>query len=271
MKRITLAITFCYFTAAICHSQTTEDLLIKTIKLKSEKGTIQSFIDEISKSSDVVFSYEPPEIPLQKEVRLSKKEMKLEEILNELFKTTSIDFIIHSRVIILKKNPSKKRIEGNKGKGVISGIIKDSISGESLVGAIVYIDNLKLGEIANSYGFYSITVPAGKYKIQISSVGYNAQTIDTFLTGAIRLDFTLTPSIRELEEVVISYKQSRINDFQQSISRIDMQDVKELPSLFGLPDMLRNIQLLPGVNTTSEIGGNFQVRGGSWTKPDDDR
>lgn len=254
---------YCLVFPFICIAQMNDELLNKTIKINNENWTIQSLLNEITKKYNIVFSYEPPEIPLQKEVKLPIGEMLLKEVLNVAFKNSGIQYVVQSRVIILGKNivnPPGER----KSRHSISGIIKDSISSETLIGAIVYINTLKTGGATNAYGFYSLTLPEGRHQFQISCVGYETQIRDTILKENTRMDIRLKPQVYELNEVIIKDKRNIFKDFQQGISRIEIKTVKELPSLFGEADLLRNIQLLPGVVSMAEVGGDFQVRGGSW-------
>ena len=245
----------------ILSAQTDNELLKTKISLSQNEANIQSILEEITNKYSIAFSYDPAEIDVTKKVKLSNKLLDLNNLLIEMFRNTGITYKVYAKVVILKleKEPITK-----KKKITISGIIKDSESFETLVGSTVYSINNKTGEITNQYGFYSITIPEGDNKIRFSYIGYEPTEIDTFLQNDTRLDVVLKPTNVSLFEVIITYRQNKISDFKQGFSRIEMESVKALPSLFGETDVIKNVLLLPDVNSTAEFGGGMQVRGGSW-------
>lgn len=250
------------FSLQIATAQTNSDVLDMHVRLTVRNTTIQKAIEELSVKYSIVFSYEPSEIPLDKAVTLPTTEMLLKDLLSVMFKNTKVLVSARSGVIILRKAASPGY--NTKLKHTISGIIKDARSGETLIGATIYIDDLKIGAIANEYGFYSLSAPEGLYQLKVSSIGYKTLVRDTALLTSIHFDVELSPDSHELQEVVITEDASNLTKFQRGISKVDMKTIKELPSLFGEADVLRNILLLPGVNSMAELGGDFQVRGGSW-------
>lgn len=261
MKLVLVTLIYLFF-MHIAKGQSNLDVLDMRIHVTGGNTTIQKTMDELSSNYKVVFSYEPSEIPLNKEVTLPTREMSLKDLLSILFKNAKVEFSARSGVIILKKGASPAF--NPKLKHTISGIIKDAKSGETLIGATIYEQDLKAGEIANEYGFYALSLPDGRYQLRISSVGYKTLVKDTTLSSNIHYDVELFPESQELQEVVITQDESNLTKFQRGISTVDMKAIKELPSLFGESDVLRNILLLPGVSSMAELGGDFQVRGGSW-------
>ena len=261
MRKLFLLILLTFIVFVNSYAQKDKDLLKTVINLSTDEASVKAFLDEITGKYSIAFSYESTEIDLNRMVKLSKKSSTLENILSEIFRNTDIKFKLYANVIILAK---VKTNEPTKKKVTISGIIKDSKSSETLVGAAIYSVYTKTGEAANQYGFYSLTVLQGQNKIQYSYMGYETKIVDTLIENNTRLDMELHPSNIELNEVIVTNKQNKLLDNKQGFSRIEMESVKSLPSLFGETDVLKNVLLLPGVNSTSEMGGNFQVRGGSW-------
>ena len=147
----------------------------------------------------------------------------------------------------------------------VSGNITDSASGEDMTGASVYVEELKTGTSANAYGFYSISIPAGKYSLMVTFMGYEPyrQTID--LTNDIRLNIKLTQISSEIAEVVVSTERHNVNvsRTEMSVEKISVQTLKRIPALMGEVDVIKAIQLLPGVQSTAEGSSGFSVRGGS--------
>ncbi len=148
-------------------------------------------------------------------------------------------------------------------KYTISGYIKDKQTGENLISASVFEPNLMLGTITNNYGFYSFTLPKGKRKLAFSYLGYKTITIDvdlhkdTVITFEAELD-------NLLEEVVVeaTITENNVERTQMSTIEIPMKDVKTLPVLLGEVDIMKTIQLMPGVQSGSEGTGGLYVRGG---------
>lgn len=147
----------------------------------------------------------------------------------------------------------------------ISGYVKDERSGESLIGISIGKVGTTTGTVTNEYGFYSLTLPAGTHEIQFSYIGYTPTKMTIDLRANIRKDIRLAAADRQLNEVVISSKhqEKNINTLSTSLNKLDIGEIKKLPTLMGEVDVLRTIQTLPGVNTVGEGAAGFNVRGGS--------
>ncbi|WP_346318247.1 TonB-dependent receptor [Chitinophaga sp. YIM B06452] len=147
----------------------------------------------------------------------------------------------------------------------ISGYVKDAQSGESLIGISIGKPGTSVGTVTNEYGFYSLTLPAGTHEIQFSYMGYTAQKLTVDLTSNKRHDIKLAQSDRQLNEVVITSKQQEknINTLNTSLNKLDIAEIKKLPTFMGEVDVLKAIQTLPGVNTVGEGAASFNVRGGN--------
>ncbi|RYC68365.1 TonB-dependent receptor [Spirosoma sordidisoli] len=154
----------------------------------------------------------------------------------------------------------------SQDKFTISGYIKDASNGEGLIGVSVYVKETATGAVTNSYGFYAVTVPAGTYNLVITYVGYEKQNKTLTLTDQnIRLDLELKEEGRQLQEVVVSTKRDddNVKNIEMSVNRIDVKTLQRIPALLGEVDVVRSIQLLPGVSTVGEGATGFNVRGGS--------
>ena len=149
-------------------------------------------------------------------------------------------------------------------KITISGYVRDKSSGENLTGAAVSVVETKNGAITNDFGFYSITLPAGYYHLKISYIGFVAEKDSLKLTKNIRKDYLLSSSDKQLNEVTVNANSGRqqVEKTQMGKIEVSMEDVKKLPVLFGEVDILKTLQLLPGVQGGSEGTTGFYVRGG---------
>lgn len=151
---------------------------------------------------------------------------------------------------------------GAQTKYTLSGFVRDSLSGESLIGATVQVQDD--GSVtSNQYGFYSLTLPAGEYTLLVSFAGYQLQQLSLRLDRNIRHNFQLLPR-GALQEVIVSSKRKDGNVMNAQMGKIDlsMQQVKAVPVLLGEVDLLKTLQLLPGVRNAGEGNTGMYVRGG---------
>ena len=150
-------------------------------------------------------------------------------------------------------------------KFTINGTIKDSANGEILIGATVYILEIKNGGITNEYGFYSITLPPATYTMRVSYIGY-AETFRTIvLDKNIQQSVELISDSEQLEEVVVKAEldQANVQNTEMSTNKLEMKTILKIPSLMGEADVVRSLLLLPGVSTVGEGASGFNVRGGN--------
>ncbi|MBC8155611.1 MAG: carboxypeptidase-like regulatory domain-containing protein [Bacteroidetes bacterium] len=148
----------------------------------------------------------------------------------------------------------------------ISGYVKDGANAEGLIGVSVYVKEANTGAVTNNYGFYAITLPKGSYSLIVSYVGYKKQTQTVDLSSQnVRLDIELAAENRQLQEVVVSTKREddNVKNIEMSVNKIDIKTIQRIPALLGEVDVIRSIQLLPGVSTVGEGATGFNVRGGS--------
>jgi len=147
----------------------------------------------------------------------------------------------------------------------ISGKISDSQTGEDLIGASAIETSSNIGASANTYGFYSLELSKGKHILEFSFIGYNSITKEITLNKDTKINIELSQAGINIEEVVVvaEKKNSNVTSTAMSIEKIDISKVEKLPVMFGEKDVLKTIQLLPGISTASEGSSGFSVRGGS--------
>ena len=157
-----------------------------------------------------------------------------------------------------ESDPSLKRYN-------ISGHIKDAETGEDLFGASVLVVELSTGSVSNEYGFYSVSLPKGSYTIRYSYTGYESQQLKLNVEIDIHMDITLKLDAAILEEVEIKAERSDANVKapEMSVVKMDVKTINKIPALMGEVDIIKAIQLLPGVQSVSEGSSGFSVRGGS--------
>jgi hypothetical protein len=150
-------------------------------------------------------------------------------------------------------------------KVTLNGYIRDSDNGEELIGVTIYIPELKAGTITNDYGFYALTIPPGKYEVQFSYIGYKAEKRTLDLSVNRSENVQLLMEAEQMEEIVIEDKplDENVVSVQMSKNTVNMTQVRKLPALFGEVDIIKNIQMMPGVISAGEGTSSFFVRGGS--------
>ncbi len=153
-----------------------------------------------------------------------------------------------------------------QNKHTISGIITNAENGETIFGASVFLENTSTGTITNEYGFYSLTAKANTYNIIVSYIGFSTFTKTITLQNNNKLNIELKAASTELEEVVIVAEESErvnIKSPQMSVSKLKSETIKKIPVVLGEVDIIKSIQLLPGVTNTGEGSAGFNVRGGA--------
>ena len=150
-------------------------------------------------------------------------------------------------------------------KQTISGYLKDSVTNEFLIGATVRLANTSVGVSSNDYGFYSLQADKGKITLQVDYIGYEQKVITLNLTINTTLDILLSEKRQTLSEVVVSSTKAnqRIVSTEMSTEKLTAKDIKQIPMVLGEADVIKSIQLLPGVSAPNEGSGGFNVRGGS--------
>ncbi len=150
-------------------------------------------------------------------------------------------------------------------KFTLSGTISDNSSNETLIGANVYIKETETVAATNQYGFFSISLPAGTYTVEISYVSFGTITETITLNQNVRKNFQLSSSSEELQEVVITANQQKANirTPEMSVNKLSVQEIKKMPVVMGEVDVLKSILTLPGVTNAGEGASGFNVRGGA--------
>lgn len=150
-----------------------------------------------------------------------------------------------------------------QSKFTISGTVKDKRSGEALIGATIKLQELRGGTATNTYGFFSVTLPKGTYSLQVSYAGFNSftQTIDLDESKQLAIELE---AVNVIAEVVVTSRKKNENVTKpiMGVEKLNMKEINQLPVLFGERDILKSIQLLPGIKSAGEGNSGFFVRGG---------
>lgn len=150
-------------------------------------------------------------------------------------------------------------------KFTLSGYIKDGKNGESLIGATIQKAGTTQGAMTNEYGFYSITLPKGTHTIIASYIGYNNTSFVIDLEKNTTKNIEVNGEGKQLDEVVIlgEAEDKNIKSVEMGVAKLDIKQINKIPALLGEVDVVRAVQLLPGVTTMGEGASGFNVRGGN--------
>lgn len=224
------------------------------ISLKMSKQPVEKVLQEIEKQSKHTFSYNPSLLKDFPPVTVTVENASIETVLDAVFGKSPVQYIIRDKHIILKEQP--KNIS-------ISGIIHDAVSRETLIAANVFDYFSQRGAVSNNFGFYSLSLPPGRVKLRGSYVGYATREIEFLADNDTIIHFFLQPSSL-LQEVVIEGKQT-IPFYTTEVGKITLnaQTLQALPSFLGEKDVIKSLQLLPGVAAGTEGVAGMYVRGGN--------
>lgn len=152
--------------------------------------------------------------------------------------------------------------QGKKRNLQVSGVIKDNSTNEPLIGANVYVSELRHGAVTDLNGTYMLKMPVGVYHFEISYVGYKTVRRTLDVTDGAVMNVSLSPNIK-LDEVVVTSakKDDNVTRVDMGVEKLSVKEIQKMPPLMGEVDVIKVIQLLPGVQSTSEGSSGYNVRG----------
>lgn len=147
----------------------------------------------------------------------------------------------------------------------VSGTVTDAKSGETLIGVVVRLKHTSTGTTTNQYGFYSLTIPAGKDTLVYAFIGYQAKEVPLDMSQNRKINIELGGEGLELKEVRISAEKqdNNVKSTEMSQVKVDIKEANKIPVIFGEKDILKTIQLMPGIKSAGDGNAGFYVRGGS--------
>jgi hypothetical protein len=249
------------------------------LQSQNEKSiSLKAALEHIHQKENIDILYEDKLINgLYVSAKIFEKEINVEEKLKAILSINrfTLQKLSNSNYVIIKKFqdtiPIKKKKENSlrieevrqNSKYTIHGYIEDSLSGEKLISAAIYSITNGVGTVSNTYGFYSLTLPSGQVSIRISYVGYQTRIIDFNLNKDTTLNLGLKEGATLQEVVIIGNQESIQSRTQMSQISVPIEQIKKVPALMGEVDVLKVLQLLPGVQGGNEGQNGLYVRGGS--------
>lgn len=219
--------------------------------------TLDVALRMLEQQSKVALSYENTRVRNIPVKARHYTDMPLEIILKEILEDTRMTFIRKNGNILIVPKPRQP--------GTLSGYVEDQASGERLIGVSLAVPEYQAGTTSNNYGFFSITIPADSIRIRVSYIGYQRMDTTILLTADTRLNFKLLPDQRLLDVVTVrAAREERIQESSQmSMINLPASQIAAMPRFFGEADLLKTLQLLPGVKQGAEGTSALLVRGGT--------
>ncbi len=235
-------------------SQSKDTQIIKT---NQENYAFEDLMKLIQKQSRLNATYPGDNKLGEQTVYLGKKSYQLRVILNKISLQLQLKHKIIGKQIAFKRIPPKPI--------TISGYIKDASNGEDLIGASCYIKELKKGTIANEYGFYSLSIPSGYYTVSYSFLGTKTETRILEISKDQSINIELGTDNQQIKEILVTADEGagNVERAEMSVMKLPVSTVKRLPALMGEVDLIKTVQMLPGVKPASEGSTGFSVRGGN--------
>ena len=234
-----------------------------TVTLDMREVPLVKILQEIERQAGVTFSYESSLMKAYRKVSIQVENVPVEKCLEQLFVPLSIQYNRTGNIVVLKRRP--RRV-------TISGFVRDAHSDESLVGASVYDTNSLLGVATNNFGFFSLSLPTTQRNdgeaicLHVSYIGYESEQ---FMLHPFSGDTTLTVLLRPnatISEVLVTASgegKQTLRNAQMGTMEVTQELVRATPSLLGEADVVRTLQLTPGVSVGTEGVSGLFVRGGN--------
>jgi hypothetical protein len=236
-----------------------QNVLKTPVTLPRQNGTVADFLDDLNKLPGIVISYSSETVNLSKKIELTGNEKTVEEILRSVLKLQPLKIVEQNgKIFLVPETPVKRKF-------TISGYITDKESGERLIGASIYIPSKQAGTTSNVYGFFSITIDQDSLALQTSYAGYFPSMNSINLQHDAQLNIAMERNV-VINELVIVNAEGKPNTQKRTlVGKTDVSPalIKSVPALMGEADVLKTLQLLPGIQAGNEGTAGLNVRGGS--------
>jgi len=237
------------------------------VTVRYTDATLEKILQDITQSYGIRFSYNPRELPLNLKIDYSARDKTLEQVIGDILSLAGIEYTVVAGYLILKTVDEESEAVKPARPEIftLSGIISDSSSREVLIGAAVYIRETGTGALSNHYGFFSITQPAGVYTLETSHLGYAIESRTVALHGNATWNVNLKPIPYTVKEIIVSAvnKEELVANARAAQSNMEAKAIQQHVAAMGETDMLKSLDLLPGISFQSDGSSYFYVRGGN--------
>lgn len=251
-----------------------QDLLDKKLSIQLKEERVKVALDKITAACGVRFTYNEQIAKSNIKVSIDASNKSLKDVLAIAFTDQPVKYSVLDKEVFIRLDPEKSKKDEagpaanpaqNSEKYTISGTVKSKSSGETLIAVTIRVAGTNQATTSNEYGFYSLTLSHGAYTLEVKAIGSAPYRTIVELNKNINLNISLEDDQNLLETVAItaSSGQRNIQNPQMGMERLTITETKEVPVLLGEPDIIKTLQLLPGVKSGGEGNGGMFVRGGS--------
>lgn len=233
-----------------------QDILQTRIVIENGSKSTIEILNSISARTGIVFSYSN-RICLNEHNDISNEEKTIKDVLDYLFRICPATYSVKGQKVIIEPTSKVTR------KYVVRGYVRDRESGEVLIGANIYDPYRLIGQNSNNFGFYSLMLPEGEVSIFCSFVGCQTQSRSMILERDTIINFDLISTV-DIEQIDIlgTRKPGKVQSTATGLIDLPVEQIQAVPSFMGEADVMRTLQLTPGVQSGNEGMGGFYVRGG---------
>lgn len=244
--------------------------LSRKITLEVHDVPLGEVIKLIGEKSEILFSYNPRSLPLDRKITFVARKTSVSRILDKVLTENGIDYTISEKQVILKPHHSQAPVPGmiekpQQRKFTLSGYIRDKETGEAIIGANIYDKATFQGTTSNAYGFFSLSLPAGSYNITCSFMGYtpfnSPVDLDKNRESVVELE-PMPVSIGEVE-ITTDPEEDALTAGRSGDMRLTSGALKEIPGFAGNLDVVKTLQNVPGILTFGDGSSLYYVRGGN--------
>ena len=221
--------------------------------------SLKQIITEIEAGNAAVrFSYADNLLP-KKQFNAIDRRQTLGNLLDNILHSNGIGYkIVNGQIVLFE-------LETDGNNCLISGFLVDKKSSESIINGSVYVADIGIGTTSNNYGFFTIELPEGRHHLKFNSLGYNSTDTIINISGSHNMIVRLEPVSYQMSEIVV--RENGGNDFMESamntIAKLNIEQLKQMPNILGEHDALRNLDMLTGLQISEFSTSNISVRGGT--------
>ncbi len=247
-----------------------QSLLDKPVTISINNEPLKQALDKLTAASGITFTYNETVAKSSAIININANNQPLGDVLKKAFTALPFSYSVLDQDIMIKYDPDKIKkpaaAQSAGGKYTISGTVRSKQTGETVIGASIRVTDVNQGTSSNEYGFYSLTLPAGDHQLAVSAVGQKSVLVPISLHKNQQLAINMDNNEQSIQEVTITAKTPGTRDLsnpQMGVEHLSIQETKNIPVLLGERDIIKTIQLLPGIKSAGEGSGGFYVRGGA--------
>ncbi len=264
--------TFVLFSLLCSSHAQAQSLSVTRITLHLKNSTLKQFIQSVEAMTSYKFLAKAEDLEITSLVSIDAANEPLNVVLDKVFTPLRLRYSVTGNNILIKKQAEDQNIQHAptesatvKEKYYVHGTIKHASNGEIVIGASVSISGSASGTVSNEYGFYSLAVPRGELVLEISSVGSKLKQFNLNVVQNLKLDVALEDDTADLQVITVttSATERNLRNPRMGMEKINLNEVKTIPVLFGERDILKTMQLLPGIKSARDGASGFYTRGGS--------